>query len=109
MNHWIAGHLLRSEIEANHIIMTDLSRRERSIRQRDGWISGYSLKTKQYTSGEDDTSGGEGKSSPGDCVEKVGDEDFNRGAIVAPQQLIAGKAAGVRITSGGGAAGEGGG
>lgn len=42
------------------------------------------------------------------AVEKVSDKDFNRGAIVAPQQLIAGKAAGVRITSGGGAAGEGG-
>lgn len=42
------------------------------------------------------------------AVEKVSDEEFNRGAIVAPQQLIAGKAAGVRITSGGGAAGEGG-
>jgi iron complex outermembrane receptor protein len=41
-------------------------------------------------------------------VEKVDSESFNRGAIVAPQQLIAGKAAGVRVTPGGGAAGDGG-
>jgi iron complex outermembrane receptor protein len=41
------------------------------------------------------------------AVDKVNDKDFNRGAIVAPQQLIAGKAAGVNVTSGGGAAGEG--
>ncbi|MFC0603081.1 SusC/RagA family TonB-linked outer membrane protein [Winogradskyella pulchriflava] len=56
-------------------------------------LIGYGSTTKQDATGS---------------VDKVGDEDFNRGAIVAPQQLIAGKAAGVRITSGGGAAGEGG-
>ncbi|MCA0132576.1 SusC/RagA family TonB-linked outer membrane protein [Winogradskyella alexanderae] len=56
-------------------------------------LIGYGATTKQDATG---------------AVEKVGDEEFNRGAIVAPQQLIAGKAAGVRITSGGGAAGEGG-
>ncbi|MDY2587360.1 SusC/RagA family TonB-linked outer membrane protein [Winogradskyella aquimaris] len=56
-------------------------------------LIGYGSTTKQDATG---------------AVEKVGDEDFNRGAIVAPQQLIAGKAAGVRITTGGGAAGEGG-
>ena len=56
-------------------------------------LIGYGSTTKQDATG---------------AVEKVGDEEFNRGAIVAPQQLIAGKAAGVRVTSGGGAAGEGG-
>ncbi|MEO1029773.1 SusC/RagA family TonB-linked outer membrane protein [Winogradskyella sp.] len=56
-------------------------------------LIGYGSTTKQDATG---------------AVEKVGDEDFNRGAIVAPQQLIAGKAAGVRVTTGGGAAGEGG-
>jgi TonB-linked SusC/RagA family outer membrane protein len=56
-------------------------------------LIGYGATTKQDATG---------------AVEKVSDEDFNRGAIVAPQQLIAGKAAGVRVTSGGGAAGEGG-
>lgn len=56
-------------------------------------LIGYGATTKQDATG---------------AVEKVGDEEFNRGAIVAPQQLIAGKAAGVRITSGGGGAGEGG-
>lgn len=41
------------------------------------------------------------------AVDKVSDEEFNRGAIVSPEQLIAGKSAGVRITTSGGAAGEG--
>jgi len=56
-------------------------------------LIGYGSTTKQDATG---------------AVEKVGDEEFNRGAIVAPQQLILGKAAGVRVTSNGGAAGEGG-
>mgnify|MGYP003624735374 FL=1 len=56
-------------------------------------LIGYGSTTKQDATG---------------AVDKVDDKEFNRGAIVAPQQLIAGKAAGVRITSGGGAAGEGG-
>lgn len=56
-------------------------------------LIGYGSTTKQDATG---------------AVEKVDDKEFNRGAIVAPQQLIAGKAAGVRITSGGGGAGEGG-
>jgi iron complex outermembrane receptor protein len=56
-------------------------------------LIGYGSTTKQDATG---------------AVEKVDDRDFNRGAIVAPQQLIAGKAAGVRVTTGGGAAGEGG-
>lgn len=56
-------------------------------------LIGYGATTKQDATG---------------AVEKVDDKEFNRGAIVAPQQLISGKAAGVRITSGGGAAGEGG-
>ena len=41
------------------------------------------------------------------AVEQISTEDFNRGAIVSPEQLIAGKSAGVRITSGSGAPGEG--
>ncbi|WP_282030476.1 SusC/RagA family TonB-linked outer membrane protein [Winogradskyella eximia] len=56
-------------------------------------LIGYGSTTKQDATG---------------AVEKVGDEEFNRGAIVAPQQLISGKAAGVRVTSSGGGAGEGG-
>lgn len=56
-------------------------------------LIGYGATTKQDATG---------------AVEKVSAGDFNQGAIVAPQQLIAGKAAGVRVTSGGGAAGEGG-
>ena len=37
------------------------------------------------------------------AVSKVSSEEFNQGAIVAPEQLLAGKATGVRITSGSGA------
>lgn len=40
-------------------------------------------------------------------VAAVSTEDFNKGAITAPTQLIAGKVAGVQVTSGGGAPGEG--
>lgn len=42
------------------------------------------------------------------AVEKISSETFNQGAVVAPEQLIAGKSAGVQITSGGGAPGQGG-
>ena len=55
-------------------------------------LIGYGATTKQDATG---------------AVDKVNSEDFNRGAIVAPQQLIAGKAAGVNVTPGGGAAGGG--
>lgn len=41
------------------------------------------------------------------AVEKVGEKDFNQGAIVSPEQLLSGKSAGVRITSGGGDPGGG--
>lgn len=40
-------------------------------------------------------------------VEKISPEEFNQGAVISPEQLISGKTAGVRITSGGGAPGEG--
>ncbi|MGJ8591006.1 MAG: SusC/RagA family TonB-linked outer membrane protein [Aquaticitalea sp.] len=36
-------------------------------------------------------------------VDVVTEKDFNQGAIVSPEQLLQGKAAGVRITNGGGA------
>src|SRR5690606_19042741 len=37
----------------------------------------------------------------------VGSEDFNRGSITSPQELLAGKVAGVAITNGGGGPDEG--
>ncbi len=40
-------------------------------------------------------------------VTAVSSEDFNMGAITSPQELVAGKIAGVQITTGGGAPGEG--
>ncbi|MFL5739721.1 MAG: SusC/RagA family TonB-linked outer membrane protein [Flavisolibacter sp.] len=41
------------------------------------------------------------------AVTAVTEKDFNKGAIVTPEQLIAGKVAGVQITSNGGAPGSG--
>ena len=41
------------------------------------------------------------------AVQKVSTEEFNKGSIVSPEQLLTGKSAGVRITRGGGAPGEG--
>lgn len=41
-------------------------------------------------------------------VQKISPEEFNQGAVVSPQELIAGKSAGVQITPPGGAPGEGG-
>jgi len=55
-------------------------------------LIGYGATTKQDATG---------------AVEKVGVEEFNRGAIVSPEQLLAGKSAGVRITPGSGAPGQG--
>ncbi len=40
-------------------------------------------------------------------IQTVSADDFNQGAIASPQQLINGKVAGVQITDGGGAPGEG--
>ncbi|WP_189603452.1 SusC/RagA family TonB-linked outer membrane protein [Salinimicrobium marinum] len=42
------------------------------------------------------------------AVEQISSEQFNRGAIVSPEQLIAGKSAGVRITPSSGEPGGGG-
>ena len=41
------------------------------------------------------------------AVQQISTEDFNKGPIVSPEQLIAGKSAGVRITSGNGQPGGG--
>ena len=41
------------------------------------------------------------------AVLKVSEDEFNAGSIVSPDQLLSGKSAGVRITSSGGAPGEG--
>lgn len=40
-------------------------------------------------------------------VDKISTEDFQQGAITSPQKLLQGKAAGVQITTGGGAPGSG--
>ncbi|MEO5788098.1 carboxypeptidase-like regulatory domain-containing protein, partial [Gelidibacter sp.] len=55
-------------------------------------LIGYGATTKQDATG---------------AVEKIGEKEFNQGAIVSPEQLLSGKSAGVRITSGGGDPGGG--
>ncbi|MEZ4855605.1 MAG: SusC/RagA family TonB-linked outer membrane protein [Gelidibacter sp.] len=55
-------------------------------------LIGYGSTTKQDATG---------------AVEKVSTDEFNQGAIVSPEQLLAGKSAGVRITSDGGDPGGG--
>ena len=50
-------------------------------------LIGYGATTKQDATG---------------AVEKIGEKEFNQGAIVSPEQLLSGKSAGVRITSSGG-------
>ncbi|MBP1839261.1 SusC/RagA family TonB-linked outer membrane protein [Formosa algae] len=41
------------------------------------------------------------------AVDMINSDDFNEGPVLSPQQLISGKVAGVSVTSGGGAPGEG--
>lgn len=55
-------------------------------------LIGYGATTKQDATG---------------AVEKISEKEFNQGAIVSPEQLLAGKSAGVRITSSGGDPGGG--
>ena len=55
-------------------------------------LIGYGSTTKQDATG---------------AVEKISTEEFNKGAIVSPEQLLAGKSAGVRVTSNNGAPGGG--
>ena len=81
------------EIKFNGQAVIDVAINEDAAQLDEVVLIGYGSTTKQDATG---------------AVEKVGDEEFNRGAIIAPQQLISGKAAGVRVTSSGGGAGEGG-
>ncbi|WP_339625961.1 SusC/RagA family TonB-linked outer membrane protein [uncultured Winogradskyella sp.] len=81
------------EIVFNGQTLLDIALVEDAAQLDEVVLIGYGSTTKQDATG---------------AVEKVSAKEFNRGAIVAPQQLIAGKASGVRVTSGGGGAGEGG-
>ncbi|WP_179021893.1 SusC/RagA family TonB-linked outer membrane protein [Winogradskyella forsetii] len=83
----------KQEVEFTGQSSIDVAIEEDAAQLDEVVLIGYGSTTKQDATG---------------AVEKVGDEEFNRGAIVAPQQLIAGKASGVRVTSSGGGAGEGG-
>lgn len=70
----------------------DIEMEESTENLKEVVIIGYGSTTKQDATGS---------------VEKISADEFNQGAIVSPEQLLTGKSAGVRITSGGGAPGEG--
>ncbi|NNL79820.1 MAG: SusC/RagA family TonB-linked outer membrane protein, partial [Flavobacteriaceae bacterium] len=80
------------EITYNGQSRIDIQLAEDAAQLEEVVLIGYGATTKQDATG---------------AVEKVSSEEFNRGAIVNPEQLLAGKSAGVRITPGGGAPGQG--
>ena len=50
MNTWITDHLLRTEEENRSSIINDFAASERRIRQTEGWVTGYRIKVKRYSS-----------------------------------------------------------
>jgi len=50
MNIWITEHLLRAEIEDNNRLIEVYDADARRKRREEGWISGWKLKTKRYSS-----------------------------------------------------------
>lgn len=48
MNPWITEQLLRAEIEAHNLMRDEFDNAARRKRRTEGWISGYTLKTKRY-------------------------------------------------------------
>ncbi|KAL9184630.1 hypothetical protein ACHAXT_012600 [Thalassiosira profunda] len=54
MNTWITEQLLEAEIEARSMVREEYEYAARLQRQTEGWLSGYSLKTKRYDSRVED-------------------------------------------------------
>lgn len=52
MNPWLAEQLLQAETDALNLLRTEYERGARAQRRVEGLVSGYSLKTKQYSSAE---------------------------------------------------------
>jgi len=50
MNIWITEHLLQAEIEDNNRLIEAYDADARRKRREEGWISGWKLKTKRYSS-----------------------------------------------------------
>ena len=50
MNPWIAEHLLQAELQERNDINDEYESAARKTRQTEGWISGYSIKTKRFSS-----------------------------------------------------------
>jgi len=53
MNPWIAEQLLQTEIEARNHISDEFENFARLKRRTEGWITGYRIKTKVYSTGDD--------------------------------------------------------
>lgn len=54
-NLWVTEHLLQAEISSRNQIRNEFDEALRIQRRTEGWISGYSIKTKIYSWGIDDT------------------------------------------------------
>lgn len=65
MNPWIAERLLQTEIEARNHISDEFENFARLKRRTEGWITGYRIKTKVYSSGDDGIAQNEGGCSGG--------------------------------------------
>lgn len=50
MNPWIAEHLLQAELQERNDINDEYESAARKTRQTEGWISGYAIKTKRFSS-----------------------------------------------------------
>ena len=50
-NNWVTGHLLQAEISSRNQIRNEYEEAIRVQRRTEGWISGYSIKTKIYSRG----------------------------------------------------------
>ena len=55
MNTWITDHLLRTEEENRNSIINDFAAAERRTRHTEGWVTGYSIKTKLFKSKVDES------------------------------------------------------
>lgn len=82
MNPWITEHILEIEMESNNRMREDFDYAARLKRQTEGWISGYTLKTKVYASGNvvsaEDDAGCNGINDDND-IKLSREDDINSG------------------------------
>ena len=70
MNIWITEHLLRAEIEDNNRLIEAYDADARRKRREEGWISGWKLKTKRYSSKDNNNVENEEDQISGDLDDK---------------------------------------